>query len=124
MIALVIVLWRKSGSIATAEVKQKYVYIFTDSICSELQINKYLLQPEKFRFHTHKDLIGRIAEQTKDRALAGGRTHILKVKGHAGILGNEEADAVAGLARQLVTEGKGTDKHTGHIEAIAKFKKA
>jgi ribonuclease HI len=96
---------------------QQDVYIFTDSICSELQINKYLMQPEKFRFHTHRDLICQIAEQTRDRALAGGRTHILKVKGHAGIRGNEKADAVAGLARKLVAEGKETDMHGGMIEA-------
>jgi ribonuclease HI len=93
------------------------VYIFTDSICSELQINKYIMQPEKFRFHTHKDLICRIAEQTRDRATAGGKTHIYKVKGHAGIRGNESADKVASLARKLVTEGKDTDMHGGMIEA-------
>lgn len=93
------------------------VYIFTDSMCSELQINKYLLQPEAFRFHTHKDLIRSISEQTRDRAQAGGRTHIYKVKGHSGVKGNEKADAVAGLARQLVTEGKETDRHGGMIEA-------
>jgi ribonuclease HI len=93
------------------------VHIFTDSKCSQLQINKYLLHPEAFRHHLHRDMIRCISEQIRDRALAGGHTHIHKVRGHAGIIGNEEADAVAGLARRLVTEGKDTDRHTGHIES-------
>ena len=93
------------------------VHIFTDSICSELQINKYLLRPEAFKFHTHRDLIQSISERTRDRAMAGGKTHIYKVKGHSGIRGNEMADATAVLARQLVAEGKETDMHGGMIEA-------
>ena len=96
---------------------QQDMYIFTDSMCSQLQINKYLLQPEAFRHHLHKDMIRCIAEQIQLRAMAGGHTHIYKVKGHSGVKGNEEADAVAGLARQLVTEGKETNMHAGSIES-------
>ena len=96
---------------------QQTTHIFSDSLCSLLQINKFLLQPAQLRFHNHKEMVQEIANILIKRAEVGGETYLHKVKGHSGITGNDKADEAAEQARRNVTGGQPTDSHTGDIEA-------
>jgi len=67
-------------------------HIATDSQCSINQIQKMLNRPHDMREHRHQNLLNHIVELIKQRATT---TTLYKVKAHAGITGNEKADAMA-----------------------------
>jgi ribonuclease HI len=69
--------------------------IFTDSQCSIHLIHKMLYEPHLLQEGKHRHLLLRIKEALVARSLAKRRTSILKVPAHAGVQGNEAADAAA-----------------------------
>ena len=73
--------------------------IATDSLSSMYQIKKMLRRPQDLLNHQHCELIKEIVTEIVNRGL---RTTLhkldLKVKGHASIIGNERADAIAKAA--------------------------
>jgi ribonuclease HI len=77
--------------------------IFTDSQVCIQRLQKMIQHPHKL-LHSdmdiHADLTRRTAELMLERAERGVATHLLKVKSHTGILGNEEADKAAKKAAQ------------------------
>jgi len=75
-----------------AAVTHDHNCIGTDSLDSIHQIRKQLLYPEKHRHHVQKDLLKKITNLIRN-----SETHIslYKVKAHAGLVGNECADAIA-----------------------------
>ena len=75
--------------------------IFPDSQVALHLVAKMLRRPWALQRHPHRDLIRLIAECLVERANAGARTVLQKVPAHAGIKGNEQADAGAKEAAQL-----------------------
>jgi ribonuclease HI len=75
-----------------ATLLKQYTNIATDSACCLSQIRKQLLFPELQRMHNHSKLLDQIVSiiQTCPEPI-----HFYKVKAHAGIAGNECADAIA-----------------------------
>ena len=69
--------------------------IATDSLSSMYQIKKMLRRPQDLLNHQHRELIKEIVTEIVNRGL---RTTLHKVKGHASIIGNEKADAIAKAA--------------------------
>ena len=69
--------------------------IATDSLSSMHQIKKMLRCPQDLLNHQHCELIKEIVTEIVNRGL---RTTLHKVKGHASIIGNEKADAIAKAA--------------------------
>ena len=69
--------------------------IATDSLSSMYQIKKMLRRPQDLLNHQHCELIKEIVTEIVNRGL---RTTLHKVKGHASIIGNEKADAIAKAA--------------------------
>jgi ribonuclease HI len=69
--------------------------IFTDSLAAIHLIRRALRKPHTLERHLHKGILLDIARCLVDRANAGVRTRILKVKAHSGVIGNEEADKYA-----------------------------
>ncbi len=69
-----------------------YIYIATDSLTSLHQIRKQLLYPEKHHHHAQGDILKILSDTVRN-----SQSHIFlyKVKYHAGIDGNEFADALA-----------------------------
>jgi len=75
-----------------AAITQNHIHIATDSLASLHQIRKQLLYPEKHRHHVQGDILIILSY-----AIQNSQSHILryKAKSHAGIAGNERADALA-----------------------------
>ena len=69
--------------------------IATDSLSSMYQIKKMLRRPQDLLNHQHCELVKEIVTEIVNRGL---RTTLHKVKGHASIIGNEKADAIAKAA--------------------------
>ena len=69
--------------------------IATDSLSSMYQIKKMLRRPQDLLNHQHCELIKEIVTEIVNRGL---RTTLHKIKGHASIIGNEKADAIAKAA--------------------------
>ena len=69
--------------------------IAPDSLSSMYQIKKMLRRPQDLLNHQHRELIKEIVTEIVNRGL---RTTLHKVKGHASIIGNEKADAIAKAA--------------------------
>jgi ribonuclease HI len=74
---------------------QSNIYILSDSLCSLLQIHKYLLQPHKMDIHIHRHLLQAIHDALDRRCSQQTSITFLKVKAHTGIPGNEIADTIA-----------------------------
>jgi ribonuclease HI len=81
--------------------EDKDIYVASDSLCSLHIINNALRRPHCLRDHLHREIALEIAEMIMRRSRNGVRTHLLKVKAHAGVAGNEAADALANKAVQL-----------------------
>ena len=86
---------------------QNHITIHTDSLCSLLQIQKYLLTPHKYDHHTHRDSIAAICQEILHRCNQGTTITLQKVKAHIGIHGNEMADTIA---------TKGFLPHPAHVD--------
>ena len=69
-----------------------YSNIATDSLTSLHQIKKQLSHPNLHRHHIQGDDLQSIAQAIRQSPLP---IHFFKVKSHAGIIGNEHADALA-----------------------------
>jgi len=75
-----------------AAITHSYTNIGTDSLTSSCQIRKQLLYPEKHRQHIQGDILRTILSLIGNSQT---KIYIHKVKAHAGIAGNECADAIA-----------------------------
>jgi ribonuclease HI len=72
--------------------KQGYGQIMTDSVNSIHSIKAAVCYPAKIRFHRHRNLL----EEIRAAVLAlEGEVKLVKVRGHAGVPGNEYADDIA-----------------------------
>jgi ribonuclease HI len=80
------------------------IHIYTDSKCSIYQITRALTQPHTTRMSKHQDQLQNIASVLYARALRKQHTHILKIKAHAGLHGNEKADKLATSAFDKFSE--------------------
>ena len=76
----------------TAAILHGHTYIATDSLSSLHQIRKHLLYPELHRHHVQGDILKILIQTVRN---SPNPVHLFKVKSHAGIAGNECADAVA-----------------------------
>ena len=74
---------------------------FTDSQASIHLLRRALRRRHTLASHPHRELLEGIACRLVERANAGVETHIVKVKAHSGVAGNEAADAHAKEAAQL-----------------------
>ena len=75
-----------------AAVIHGYSHIATDSLTSLHQIKKHLSHPNLRHHHIQGNVLQSIAEAIRQSPLP---IHFFKVKSHAGITGNEHADALA-----------------------------
>jgi len=75
-----------------AAISHSHKHIGTDSLTSSHQMRKQILYPEKHRHHTQGDILRMILSLIKNSHV---KIYIHKVKAHAGIAGNESADAIA-----------------------------
>ncbi len=89
----------------TAAILQGHSHIATDSLSSLHQIRKHLLYPELHRHHVQGDILKMLIRTICN---SPNPVHLLKVKSHAGIAGNEWSDAVA--------KYQGTQVDTSHAD--------
>jgi ribonuclease HI/exonuclease III len=82
------------GALKEARDNRKVV-IFTDSMSSLLALRKTWLAPHRQQLHHELPILREITQLVTTR---GYQVHIVKVKGHAGVAGNEIADRVAVMA--------------------------
>ena len=80
------------AAIAAAVIHGYSSHIATDSLKSLYQIKKQLSHPNLHRHHIQGDVLQSIAKAIRQSPLP---IHFFKVKSHAGIIGNEHADALA-----------------------------
>ena len=73
--------------------------IVTDSKTSLHLIQRQLHDPISNKWSTHYVMLVAIAARMSELAAAGHTTHLIKVKSHIGVTGNEEADRLANEAR-------------------------
>jgi len=78
-----------------AAVIHAYTHIATDSLTSLHQIKKQLSHPNLHRHHIQGDVLQPIAKAIHQ---SPSPIHFFKVKSHAGIIGNEHADALAKMS--------------------------
>jgi ribonuclease HI len=81
------------AGIAAALINE-HTHIATDSASTLWQIRNSILLPQRMKRHEHHDakLLKTIVHHIK---LSKDNIHVYKVRAHAGILGNESADAIA-----------------------------
>jgi len=79
------------AAVATA-ITHDHIHIATDSLTSLHQIRKLLLYPEKHRHHVQGDILKNLSNTIHN---SESYIFLCKVKSHAGIAGNECADALA-----------------------------
>jgi len=83
----------------------EYTHIATDSAGVLWQIKKSIRYPQRMKWHKHANLLESTVhhiQQSKDTI------HLYRVKAHAGILGNECADAIA---KRFAENPSGHDIH-------------
>jgi len=88
-------------------------HIATDSLTSLHQIKKQLSQPNLHRHHIQGDVLQSIA---KTISQSPSPIHFFKVKSHAGIIGNERADALAKLLATTYADIADTSIKTAGLE--------
>ena len=71
--------------------------IATDSACSLYQIRQQLTTPKNLMLSKHRELLLAITGVIQLLVIKGRRVHLIKVRAHTGVLGNEAADELAKL---------------------------
>jgi ribonuclease HI len=98
--------------------------VFTDSAASIYLIKKAIEHPNLLIYSKHLPLLQAIVEQLRNRAHQQQATHILKVRAHTGVDGNEKADAGATSVSKGTAEPERTcdidNKPLHHIWWIAR----
>ena len=69
--------------------------IATDSLCAMYMLSKHLRCPSLHRESKHLGILNAAVESIAKSLRSGQNIHIIKVKSHIGIKGNEEADRLA-----------------------------
>ena len=69
--------------------------IATDSLCAMYMLSKHLRCPSLHRESKHLGILNAAVESIAKSLRSGQNIHIIKVKSHNGIKGNEEADRLA-----------------------------
>jgi hypothetical protein len=87
----------------------EHTHIATDSAGALWQRRNSILYPQRMKRHIHAKLLETIVHHTQ---LSKDIIHLYKVKAHAGILGNECADAIAKCSAQNHQSG-----HDIHINS-------
>jgi ribonuclease HI len=98
----------KLAGIAAALINE-HTHIATDSAGALWQRRNSILYPQRMKRHIHAKLLETIVHHTQ---LSKDIIHLYKVKAHAGILGNECADAIAKCSAQNHQSG-----HDIHINS-------
>ena len=80
---------------AAMDTRATALTIATDSLVSIYQIRRFLRNPRDYRTHPQRGLLQELAGNLLARTRAGNKTHITKVKAHAGCPGNVMADRTA-----------------------------
>jgi len=97
-----------------AAVIHGYSHIATDSLTSLHQIRKQLSHPNLHRHHIQGDVLQSII--AKAFRQSPSPIHFLKVKSHAGIIGNEHADALAKKSATTYADNADTSIRTAGPE--------
>jgi hypothetical protein len=99
-----------------AAVIHGYSHIATDSLTSLHQIKKQLSLPNLHRHHIQGDVLQSIAKAIRQ---SPSPIYFFKVKSHAGIIGNEHADALAKKSATTYTDVADTSIKTAGPEGIS-----
>jgi ribonuclease HI len=75
--------------------RKRWQTIATDSATSLWLIRRAILNPMTLQTHLHRWLLENIVTALDDLTRAGKTVHLLKVKAHSGVIGNECADVTA-----------------------------
>ena len=94
------------------------MHIYTDSLASIHSISKAVFYPQLAKRKLHAQLVMAIANIIIGRAKNGLHTHLHKVKAHAGIEGNENADVAAKQACTLSAQGHNFESHRDYSERL------
>ena len=106
------ILRAKLAAIAAAVI-HGYSHIATDSPTSLNQIKKQLSHSNLHRHHIQGDVLQSIAKAIRQ---SPSPIHFFKVKSHAGIIGNEHADALAKKSATTYSNIAGTSIRTAGPE--------
>jgi ribonuclease HI len=104
------------GALTHPDLQLPLLHILMDSACSLSQVHRSLHKPHTLRFHPHREMLLHILTILVQKAKAGQKIILRKVKAHIGVKGNERADC---LARRAAAGQKVTHVSPRHTDPFA-----